>query len=66
MRHIAEIKRAVADFPNVEVFDPLSVLCPETKCLASLNGHLLYEDDHHLSVHGARLVTTALNTALRM
>ena len=39
----------------VEVYDPYNLIC-DTKCGVFKDGKLLYGDNNHLSIHGAKLV----------
>lgn len=44
--------------PNLQVVDPLPVLCPDGVCrLRDAEGQLLYRDKDHLSRHGAERLT---------
>jgi hypothetical protein len=45
---------------NVAVVDPMDVLCDATSCSAVRDGLVLYRDDDHLSVEGARYVWSRL------
>lgn len=38
---------------GLRVFDPFPYLCDATACYAMRDGHLLYEDDNHLSSEGS-------------
>jgi peptidoglycan/LPS O-acetylase OafA/YrhL len=49
MRSIQEVRQ---DHPEVRVWDPLQVLCPDTKCYAFENGKPLFFDNDHLSSYG--------------
>jgi hypothetical protein len=41
------------------VIDLAERLCTATRCRTAADGHALYFDDDHLSVHGARFVSPA-------
>ena len=56
----ATLRAATAGIANVRLFDPATVLCPNTHCMAVHDGDLLYSDTHHLSLAGARLVAAAI------
>jgi hypothetical protein len=47
------IVRTQEELSNIKVFDPLPYLCDASACYAMNDGHLLYRDDHHLSLAGA-------------
>lgn len=53
---IVKLERA---FPKMEVFDPLPYLCDSASCYGMREGHLLYSDDNHISVAGARYLASA-------
>jgi hypothetical protein len=42
------------DFPRVRVFDPSRYLCDKEHCWAMKDGKMLYRDDNHVSLGGAR------------
>lgn len=42
------------DFPEVRVFDPSRYLCDKEYCWAMKDGKMLYRDDNHVSLGGAR------------
>jgi peptidoglycan/LPS O-acetylase OafA/YrhL len=44
----------------VTVIDPSDLFCAGDRCLAVRDGKALYFDDHHMSLHGARLVASAI------
>jgi peptidoglycan/LPS O-acetylase OafA/YrhL len=50
--------------PGVTVVDPRPTLCPGTACPLVLHGRVLYRDDDHVSVPGARLVTAPIMDAV--
>jgi hypothetical protein len=59
-----DFREAAHDIPNVVFFNPADVLCDVAQCLAVKENHLLYDDRHHLSRHGAYLVGKALKAHL--
>ena len=59
-----DIRAVAADFPNVTVFDPATVLCNRYDCQAVRDGNLLYTDSHHLSLAGSTLVGGELKKLL--
>ncbi|MDH3668435.1 MAG: acyltransferase [Paracoccaceae bacterium] len=44
----------------VTIVDPANLFCDEDRCFAAKDGQALYFDDHHMSIHGARLVARAI------
>jgi peptidoglycan/LPS O-acetylase OafA/YrhL len=60
------IRAASASHPGrVALVEPAQVICPDGKCIHSIDGMPLYTDIHHLSVVGARLVAPAIVEALK-
>jgi len=47
---IAKLQRA---HPAIGVFDPLERFCPDSQCIYTEAGQLLYEDSNHLSHYGS-------------
>jgi len=41
------------EFSGLRVFDPFPYLCDSRACYAMQAGHLLYQDDNHLSAAGS-------------
>jgi peptidoglycan/LPS O-acetylase OafA/YrhL len=41
-------------FAGLQLFDPTPFLCDLSACYAMKDGHLLYSDDNHVSIAGAR------------
>ena len=65
-----ELESALLDrmkerFPDLWVFDPLPLLCDDAACYLMKDGHLLYRDQHHLSLDGSVRVGTALAELIR-
>ena len=48
--------RLAKSYP-VRFVRPGAILCPSGRCKAVVDGHVLYRDEHHLTVFGARLLT---------
>jgi peptidoglycan/LPS O-acetylase OafA/YrhL len=53
MRSFDEIARRV---PRVTVWDPLPLLCPDSVCYATRDGHPLYYDGDHISGYANRVL----------
>jgi len=52
---------------EITVLDPAEVLCPDNRCLLSINGKSLYSDAYHLNPRGAKLlVPRILDSILAM
>ncbi len=45
------------ELPSVKVFDPLDHLCDAKYCYAMINEKMLYSDDDHLSLDGAKYLS---------
>jgi peptidoglycan/LPS O-acetylase OafA/YrhL len=58
--HVNKIPSA-ADFA---VVDPADTFCDNDKCYASQDGHLLYFDDNHPSISGAKLIAKQVIKAI--
>jgi hypothetical protein len=54
------VARLKEDLPAIEIFDPLPTLCSKGDCVPVRDGEALYQDSHHLSGRGSRLVARAL------
>ena len=52
-------------YPTVQVFDPVPLLCDQSTCWAMKDGKMLYGDNNHLSMDGARLIGQTIRTLLR-
>lgn len=57
----------VGRHPNFQLVDPVETICPNMKeCTATDSaGHILYTDEHHLSIFGARLIVPQILQKLR-
>lgn len=53
------------DYPQVELFDPVTMLCDEKWCWAIKDGLMLYRDFDHLSLDGGRYIGQSLNPLIR-
>ncbi|MEY3989216.1 MAG: hypothetical protein RI985_297 [Chloroflexota bacterium] len=58
--HFAQYRAAVAPvlarYPQVAVFDPFAAFCDDTMCYSVQDGELLFYDQDHLNMRGARRV----------
>jgi peptidoglycan/LPS O-acetylase OafA/YrhL len=54
------VKRLKEHFPSIVVFDPLPLLCDDSRCKAVLEGFSYYLDDNHLSQRGSEIVSRSL------
>lgn len=52
------------DHPSLIVVDPLPTFCPDDLCPPSMDGHLLYRDDHHLTSFGSTVYARGALVAL--
>jgi peptidoglycan/LPS O-acetylase OafA/YrhL len=57
--------RALARQPMVRYVDPKDLLCREDACIFESGGELLYGDPNHLSIAGARFITSTLDGCFR-
>ena len=64
-RSLALLRRVAATHPEVDVFDPIDVLCDAARCRFDAPDGLYYRDWHHLSVPGSLLVGVVLVDWLR-
>ena len=55
---IAKLQHA---HPDIRVFDPLDRFCPDSQCIYTEAGQLLYEDSNHLSHYGSDRYAEALS-----
>ena len=56
---VSKVARDIGN-PDLHVVDPVDALCDAKTCRAVIDGHLMYRDDNHLSVDGARYVWTRI------
>ncbi len=54
------VAAVLKDYPAVKVFDAAAQLCDKQWCWAISDGQMLYRDDDHLSLDGARLMARGL------
>jgi peptidoglycan/LPS O-acetylase OafA/YrhL len=52
-KYLEIVNTVLSDFPNVQVLDPIPVLCDNAYCWAVKENKMLYIDSHHLSIEGA-------------
>jgi peptidoglycan/LPS O-acetylase OafA/YrhL len=52
-------------YSNVKILDTSSLLCDTKNCFAIKDGTLLYDDHHHLSANGARLIGKELKRLIK-
>jgi hypothetical protein len=65
-RKVVEIeKNIVGKFPNVELFDPVDVLCGTSQCSARDDNEWWYYDTHHLNSRGSLRLANAITDRLR-
>jgi len=55
------VLRLVARHPQIGVFDPIPVLCPDDTCRYQDSEGLLFRDSHHLSLRGSTLIARSLH-----
>lgn len=55
-RWFEEVAERERKWPNLHVFDPLPVYCPQTTCNRMVQGVNAFKDTHHLSPRGAMLM----------
>jgi hypothetical protein len=53
---VASMTALSRDFPNVRVWDPFPILCPEETCRTHREGRPLFFDGDHLSAYGNLLI----------
>jgi peptidoglycan/LPS O-acetylase OafA/YrhL len=65
-RHAAalQIMKNAASACAVRLLDPVPILCHDGRCVGSERGLPLYQDDDHLSLHGARRLAPMFKKAL--
>lgn len=51
-----EVESEFKLYPNIKIIDPMSYLCPNGICSIRKDGVILYSDEHHLSVEGAKVI----------
>ncbi|PKO57613.1 MAG: hypothetical protein CVU25_07365, partial [Betaproteobacteria bacterium HGW-Betaproteobacteria-19] len=58
------IEQVLGAHPGVRVFDPHLLMCSDAVCRGKRDGVLLYRDDDHLSLDGARWLGTKMKEQL--
>ena len=53
-KYLEIVQSVLTEFPNVKVLDPIPTFCDENYCWAVKENKMLYIDEHHLSIEGAR------------
>lgn len=48
------------DFPDLKLLDPFETFCDAENCFLSMNGKLLFRDQHHLSEYGSDILAKSL------
>ena len=65
----AELRTIIARLqqahPGIGVFDPLERFCPNSQCIYTEAGQLLYEDSNHLSHYGSDRYAEAFSRWLK-
>ena len=64
-RYHSLVKRVLADYPRVSLFDPTDLFCNETVCKGALDGTALYRDPDHLSEFGSLYVANMLSKLVK-
>jgi len=61
------IRRVAGALANADlhVVDPMDALCDAQACHAVIGGSLMYRDDDHLSIEGARYVWSRIRPGVR-
>lgn len=62
-RLIASLVRKI---PNLEIVDPMGILCDAERCFLMRNGDLYFRDQHHLSISGSKLIGSRILEALSL
>ena len=62
-KYLEIVNTVLSDFPNVKVLDPIPILCDSDYCWAVKENKMLYVDEHHLSVEGAKYLMKHLSLA---
>jgi len=61
---LAILRSLTDEIHGLRVFDPIDELCRFDKCLAMLDGRVLYSDASHLAVAASRMLAPAIAAAL--
>jgi len=62
-KYLEIVQSVLTKFPNVKVLDPIPAFCDENYCWAVKENKMLYIDEHHLSIEGARYFGKHLSLA---
>lgn len=54
------VTRVLARYPQVEQFSPMDIFCDTQQCYSVYDGKLLYYDNNHVNIRGAKLVMDQL------
>jgi len=49
---------------NLQLFDPVAILCPNAVCETTVDGQYVYTDRYHLSPFGSRLLSDSLKVKI--
>ena len=60
----SETAKAMAR-PGFDIVDPMPLFCEGTQCQYSKDGKMLYTDGDHISIHGGRMVVSAIAQLLK-
>jgi hypothetical protein len=60
----AVLDRVARTTQGVRLFDASRSFCDASQCIAMADGHLLYSDDEHLSLHGSATVAAPLSAVI--
>tara|TARA_R110000772_G_scaffold15931_14_gene45788 strand:+ start:4278 stop:6299 length:2022 start_codon:yes stop_codon:yes gene_type:complete len=63
---LSAISTAAADFKNAYILDLNSLVCPQHKCRAELNGLVVFRDDQHLTNSFVRSQSEAIMTKVKI
>jgi len=59
------VKKILADFPNVVLFDPTPLFCDNEWCYGAKDGYKLYKDEDHLSEFGSEYLAKNLSKIIQ-
>lgn len=59
-RFIYNVNKIASQYKNIKVIDTQNIFCDSNECFAKKNGELLYFDDNHLNLNGAKLQATEI------
>ncbi|MDD5548460.1 MAG: acyltransferase family protein [Sulfurovaceae bacterium] len=54
-KFIYNVKRIASKYKNIKIIDTQNIFCDNKECHAIVNGKLIYFDDNHLNLEGAKL-----------